>query len=181
MKCLTKSECSDWLHQHSIVEEPYGSGKKISGSYLQFTAPDSAQASMHLMRCLIGNHSRHEGDLECFDGILGKFEGALLLLNDWQTYPPDMYSIVMSLRHSHEEQRSLVDAPGHLFDANEDADLIGQCNLILMYNWTAYLYLASAKATFLFWEGELIDFWTHDMEIYQKVKSLIQELKLRLT
>lgn len=181
MKCITKSECSEWLQQHGIVENPYGSRKKFSDKYLQFTTPDSAYSSMHLMRCLIGNHSRYDGDLEFFEGLLGEFEGALLVIEDWEAYPPDMMGIFTSLRHGHNDQRPLIDAPCHLFDVNEDAELVGQCSLILMYGWTAYLYLASDKATLLFWEGELVDFWTRDASIYREVKSIIQKLELRLT
>lgn len=181
MKCLTAIECSNWLDLHGIVEAPYQATRKSSARYFQFRSPTESRVAMNLVRRLIGNQGESVNELGRFEGALGKFEGGLIAFKDWETYPPDMLRLITSIRQSHGEQRWLIDAPGHLFEAEEDADVISQCYLIIMFGWTAYLYLASKKAILLFWEGDLVDFWSPDEALFEEVKSLIKEEKLHIT
>jgi hypothetical protein len=58
---------------------------------------------------------------------------------------------------------------------------IAHCYLAVMFGWTAYLYLPSKAATVLFWEGELVDFWSADEQLIQAVRATIQTYELRIT
>jgi hypothetical protein len=180
MKCLTVTECSDWLSRHGIAEEPYGRKSKSLDHCFQFEPPTDAAGIMSLVRCLIGNQGKLSNEWEEFGGILGKFEGGLIIFEDWETYPPDMICLITSIRQAHGEKRGLSDAPGHLFEGDEDADVISQCYLIIMFGWTAYLCLALKRATLLFWEGDLIDFWSADEDLLDAVKLSVQKNKTEL-
>jgi hypothetical protein len=77
-------------------------------------------------------------------------------------YQPDEMALFDSLRRGHGEHRALIDAPGHLFPAAEQAEAVAHCYLAVIFGWSAYLYLPSGAATVLFWEGDLVDFSSDD-------------------
>ena len=151
MRCLTKEECSEWLRQHNILESPYRN-KETTDAYFQFKSPKASNEQMYLMRRLIGHRPKEDNGQE-IGSILGEFEGALLVFLDWSCYSTDEMTLMTTLRSAHGEKRWLINAPGHLFSKDEDADLIGQSYLTLMFGWTAYLYLASKKLLCFFGKG----------------------------
>ncbi len=166
MKCLTLNECSDWLRERGIVEDPYSQDKGDDFCF-QFEPPTNPRRLTAFTR-------------ELFD-TFGEFSGALVVFTEWALYRPDEMSLVDSLRRGHGEHRALIDAPGHLFGPAEQAEAIAHCYLALMFGWTAYLYLPSARATVLFWEGALIDFWSADERLTESVRGAIQSYELRIT
>jgi hypothetical protein len=167
MKCLTNAECSDWLRNQRMVEEPYGEPLPVGSHYKQFAPPTSAR---HLAA-----FSRH-----LFDW-LGNYDTALLHITDWGLYKPDEMAVIQAIRRSHGEHRMLIDAPGHLFEAKERDELIGMFYLTVMFGWSAYLYFPAAKATIFNWEGDLIDLWSADAEHFSKFSSIIDTFQLRVT
>jgi hypothetical protein len=167
MQCFTSNECSEWLRQRAIVEAPYSANKPVHGHYFQFAPPTKPSQITAFTRGLVGE--------------LGEFTGALLVFTDWALYRPDEMALIDSLRRAHGERRWLIDAPGHLFASTEQAEAIGHSYLPLVFNWSAYLYLASGFATLYFWEGDLIDFWSPDEKLTQTVLQLVQRFELRVT
>lgn len=75
----------------------------------------------------------------------------------------------------------MIDAPGHLFMLKEEAEAIAHCYMALTFQWDAYLYLESGAATALFWEGDLIDFWSCEAELTTAVLEIVQNYRLRIT
>lgn len=165
MKCLTPVECSKWLQERSIIESPYGN-KKFPVK-LQFEPPRDSRTQVWFTRKLLN--------------ISGGFSGALLHFIDWKRTPDDEMALLGTLRHSHNEQRSLIDAPGHLFGSTEVGEVMGICQQAETFDWSVYLYLASGAATFFFWEGDLIDFWSKESEAIKEVRELVKECELRVT
>jgi len=164
MRCLTASECSEWLQQRSIVELPYSTNRqRIS---FQFEPPRNPRQLTAFVRGL-------------FDAF-GEFPGALLQFTDWTTSNPDELATFGALRRSHGEQRWLIDAPGHLFSPSEAAEAIGHCYLAASYDWSFYVYLASGAATIYFWEGDLIDYFGVDAALTKKICELVNQFKLRV-
>jgi hypothetical protein len=90
-------------------------------------------------------------------------------------------ALVGSLRRGHNEERHLIDAPGHLFGPTEDAEAIGHCYLAVTFGWSAYLYLASGAVTVHFWEGDLVDFWSPHESLARTSLDLVRSFELRLT
>jgi hypothetical protein len=167
MKCLTPEECSDWLRERGIVEDPYSRDTSADDFCFQFEPPIKPSRLTAFTRGL-------------FD-TFGEFAGALVVFTDWALYRPDEMALVDSLRRGHGERRALIDAPGHFFSASEQDETIAHCYLAVMFGWTAYLYLPSGAATVLFWEGDLIDFWCGDEHLIQAVRATVQTYDLRIT
>jgi hypothetical protein len=167
MKCLTPGECSEWLRERGIIESPYSRDEPVEGHCFQFEPPEKPSRLTAFTRALVGAFS--------------EFPGALVVFTDWSLYCPDEMALVASLRRGHGENRWLIDAPGHLFAPTEEAEAIGHCYLALTFGWSAYLYLASGAATVHFWEGDLIDFWSPDQSLTQKVLEVVHSYELRVT
>jgi hypothetical protein len=163
MQCFTPSECSEWLRQRGITELPYATNRQTMT--LQFEPPRSPRKLVAFTRQL-------------FDAF-GEFPGALLQFTDWNTHHPDEMAMIGSLRRSHGEQRRLIDAPGHLFASAEAAEAISHCYVAAMFDWSAYLYLASGAGTVYFWEGDLIDLFGFDKS--HKVYDVIENYDVRIT
>jgi|SRR5215469_4031140 len=167
MKCLTSNECSNWLRERRVVEDPYSQDLSSDDFCLQFEPPMIPSRLTAFTRGL-------------FD-TFGEFPGALIVFTDWALYRPDEMALVASLRRGHGDCRPLIDAPGHLFSSSEQAEAIAHCYVALMFGWTAYLYLSSGAATVLFWEGDLVDFWSSDERLIQQMRATIQTYELRIT
>ncbi len=167
MKCLTSNECSEWLRERGIVEAPYSQDTAAEDFCFQFEPPREPNRLTAFTRAL-------------FD-TFGEFDGALVVFTDWSVYHPDEMALIDSLRRGQGERRALIDAPGHLFSSAEQAEAIAHCYLAVMFGWTAYLYLSSATATVLFWEGDLLDFWSDDERLIKEVRGTVQTYELRVT
>ena len=165
VQVLTANECSAWLRQRAIIESPYANNR--SKMSLQFEPPRSPRRLTAFTRQLF----------EAF----GDFPGALVQFTDWNTHNPDEMALFDSLRRSHGEQRTIIEAPGHLFASTEAAEALGHCYLVATFDWSAYLYLASGAATVYFWEGDLVDLWSCDESIHQKVWEAVKTYELRVT
>jgi hypothetical protein len=159
--------CADWLQERGIVEDPYSQPTATDNFCFQFELPVKA--------------SRLTAFTRWWFHTFGEFSGALFVFTDWALYRPDEMALVDSLRRGHGERRALIDAPGHLFSSAEQAEAIAHCYLSVMFGWTAYLYLPSGAATVLFWEGELVDFWSADRCLIQATRDTIQTYELRIT
>jgi len=167
MKCLTPSQCSEWLSEHDIFESPYSCAEANDEYYLQFEPPERPSRLTAFTRSL-------------FEGF-GEFSGALVVFTDWALYRPDEMALIDSIRRGSGEQRWLIDAPGHLFERSEQLNAIGLCYLAVIFGWSAYLYLASGAVTVFFWEGDLIDIWSSDETISHTIREVVQTYELRVT
>lgn len=167
MQCLTQPQCSEWLRQHQIIEEPYRKEEAHRAFRLQFETPEKRGALSALVRRLFGT--------------FGEFNGALVVFSDWPLYEPDEMAIITGLRRGHGDRRHLIDAPGHLFGKQEEAEAIGHCYLSILFGWSAYLYLPSGAVTIQFWEGDLVDVWTGDAQLEGAIRELVTQFHLRIT
>jgi hypothetical protein len=166
MKCLTNTEQNEWLTRRAIVERPYGTNE-ASKHYVQFYSPKNFRG--------IESFTHHLSDL-----FLAGSE-ALLVFEDWPFYQPYEMRLVDHVRSAFGEKRNLIDAPGHLFTAEEGDDLIGLFSLGVAFEWTSYLYFAKNKATVLNWEGVIFDFWTEDERSLDDLLKLMGDFKLEKT
>jgi hypothetical protein len=103
------------------------------------------------------------------------FGSALLHITDWAHYLPQQMATFQAVRASRQEKRSLIDAPGHCFGADEGELLAGMFALSMHYGWSAYLYLEKGPA-FLNWEGELLDVWMPEGN-HESLLSAIEPFK----
>jgi hypothetical protein len=127
MKCLTNSECLEWLEAHAIDAATAEGWPEMVGDYdVKFAAPREARAQGLLARDLVA--------------WIGEFETTLFWLTDWPFYKPDEMAIISGLRRAHGEQRRLIDAPGHLFEVSERDELTGWVALMMGFGWDGYLF-----------------------------------------
>ncbi len=167
MKFLTPKECSEWLRSKEIIEAPDQSTELTDQHWLRFETPKTPRGISAFTRNLFFEFE--------------PFAGALLVYYDWPVYQPDEMTLMDAVRRGHGELRRLIDAPGHLFESGDEAQSIGQSYLGIFFEWSAYLYLASGKATIQFWEGELVEVWCDDRKLKNSVVHLAQRFELEIT
>lgn len=145
MKVLSNAEVSAWLVSHGIQEAPYSKvASNEEGGFEQIAIPPQASGQSFFAQNLVKE--------------VQPFGSALLHITDWAHYIPQQMATLVAIRASCGETRSLIDAPGHCFGADEADLLAGMFALLMHYGWSAYLYLEKGP-TFLNWEGELLDEW----------------------
>ena len=166
MKCLTSHECREWISQHALTEQPYGT-KTAPPYYIQFDAPERFSAITAFTNCLAENFWE--------DGP------ACISIADWALYEPYEMRMIELFRQAHLENRQLIDAPAHIFVREESNDLIGMFGLTTAFQWTAYLYLPASKITILNWEGVIFDFWSESEEHIVTLLKVLDFFKLRQT
>lgn len=163
MRCLAQKEIAGWLTDQRVTPSPYGNGTSLT-HFLQFKLPSRPLTNSSFIRQF----------LKLTDGEI------LVHVTDWPTYEPAEMVVVDALRHNWNERRKLIDAPGHLFPAEESElaiALFGHCG---NYEWNAYLYLPNDSATLYNWEGELYDFWSNDDTMHSDLERLATEFGLAL-
>lgn len=103
-----------------------------------------------------------------------QLNGGLVVIKDWDTYPPNQMILLDGLRNGHGETRPLIEAPGHLFTSDESPLISGIFGLTIIFQWTAYLYFPS-KNTFLNWEGELLDCWLNSTDEVAELATRVKD------
>ncbi|MDB2687629.1 hypothetical protein N9Y42_10505 [Mariniblastus sp.] len=163
MRCLTEQEIAKWLADRFVTPSPYTNAKSPA-NYVQFNLPRRPLTNALFIGQL----------LELTDSEI------LVHITDWPTYMPAEMIIMDSLRHESKETRNLIDAPGHLFSAQEHELAIALFGHSGTCEWNAYLYLPNDLATLYNWEGESCDFWSCDAAMQHAVESLIGKLGLAI-
>ena len=121
MRVLTKAEIARWSNARNVPLAP------ATGLFeLLFVAPGEARKQANLARALVE--------------WLGPFDAALVHATDWPFYKPDEMAIVDSLRRGHGDRRRLIDAPGHIFENGETAELTGWLSLFLAFGWDGHFH-----------------------------------------
>jgi len=127
MKCLTQTECLEWLESRNIDGATAEGWPEVVGDYeVFFDAPRDCRIQGLLARDLVA--------------WVGEFETALFWLSDWPFYKPDEMAIISGLRSAHGEGRRLIDAPGHVFAFGERDELTGWVSLMMNFGWDGYLF-----------------------------------------
>jgi hypothetical protein len=67
-----------------------------------------------------------------------------------------------------------------LFDHGELTSAVDLGSIVLGRGWTSYVYLTSDVATFLFWEGALIDYWSTDQGLSKQLKAMLRGIGARI-
>jgi len=152
MRCLTNSEMKKWLAGQGMHHQPLDCGVPVAGD---FPLPSERRTRLMLADYL--------ADLLSKDGnkLLEILPGPRQQDAEWE--------LVDRFRASHEETRSLIAAPGHLFKSGDRqqfrsllAQLLGSQN-----GWSFYLYAAPSHTTLL----------VHDrIEVWSPKKGLRNEL-----
>lgn len=163
MRCLDQSEITQWLTERQVTPEPYGRSD-LPTHYRQFELPSRPLANAAFVRRFLAMSN----------------DEILVHITDWSTYEPAEMAVVDSLRKASGESRHLIDAPGHLFPADESELAIALFGHAGNFEWNAYLYRPNDFATLYNWEGELYDFWSADAKTHAALTSLADEFGLAI-
>jgi len=168
MRCITNSECLEWLEEHAIdASTPEGCPEVVRGYVVSFAAPRDARAQGFLARDLVA--------------WLGAFETGFFWLTDWPFYEPDEMAIISGLRRAHGEQRHLIDAPGHIFESSERDQLIGWVSLMINFGWDGYLFVFPFRGSMFQTSHE--DFvWAVSSirEHFEETRKLVRKYELKI-
>jgi hypothetical protein len=166
MQCLTDKEVTHWLHDHSIPEDPYNVRSTHAG-YIQFYPPKERES--------LDSFVRNYHSLMILDS------SAMVHITDWSTYDEaDMHKI-MRMRSMYNENRWLIDAPGHLMTNDECEVSVTLFSLTACFGWSSYLYCSNHRSTLLNWEGDIFDFWTDSGAMMTQMNRLLMMFQLKLT
>ncbi len=161
MRCLTATECGEWLQNFNITQRPYHNCVDTD-DFFPLAAHAEAWAAQELARQLID--------------LLGEYETALLYIDDWSPYKPEQMALVDAVRRSHGELRWLIDAPGHLYELKEKDELIGMLWMTVAFGWSSYVYSSTRSNIIYNWEGDFIDIWNMDNDSLTEVKELCEAI-----
>ena len=124
MRCLTDSECVEWLEAEGF--ERANRLPAADGGYeICFQIPAEARTQRMLAR-----------DLAVWLDPRGS---TLLWLKDWRIHKPDETALVAALRRGHGERRAWDAAPGHLFEVSEKDELAAWIGLAMSFCWDGFL------------------------------------------
>lgn len=143
MRCLTNSEIKKWLAGQGMHHQPLDCGVPVAGD---FTIPEDRRSRLMLADYL--------ADLLCKDGnkLVEILPGPQQHAEDWE--------LLDRFRTGHDEERPLIDAPGHLLksaDRREFRILLSQL-LGARNGWSFYVYAAPSHTTLLI--SDRIEMWS---------------------
>lgn len=166
MKFLSPSGCSAWLKSEGCCENPYGGTALSAASYLQFAIPKSDGRGSHTV--------------DAIRTCVGSPRTCLFQVTDWSRYAELGNSILAELESTCSGDLRPFDAFGILFDPSEAEEMFACCVSAIDCGMSAYLY-APQSATFLLWEGDLVDVWISKPEQRNELAQWLGREQLRVT
>jgi hypothetical protein len=159
MKCLTDSESEQWLLSASMTIEPHS---KLRPQWPFTTLMTDVPRCLNLS----GFASRAAG------WISDRAE-RMLWISNWNTDPPEGLSLFEASRRGWGENRSLFEAPGHIFNNSPDDSIIlaSYCCLILAFNWEGFV-VAAKDREFIYLGDEYVVFSSSQSEKMNEVTAL---------
>ena len=85
------------------------------------------------------------------------------------------------IRSSREEDRMLIDAPGHILTSGQKEIGISLFSLSVSFAWSSYLYSAQKHSTLFNWEGDVFDFWTDSEQALEEMRLMLNQFDLTET
>jgi hypothetical protein len=143
-----------------MVVEPY---KRGSYPTVQFY---NAKADLEIIT---------KGIIDC----LAKDGDMLLVADDWCLYREEEMSEIMAIRNEVNENRWVLEAPGHALkkaDGNFRERLL-RFMLSARSGWSAYIYAFPSQTILLLWEGDIIDLWTLKSGVVKKFDAFLKRTK----
>jgi hypothetical protein len=164
MKCFPKSFRQQWLDENG-VGQTLQSRLGVRDWDICLALPQNLHKQIAFLENSLGDD-------------LGKV-GLLVSIEDWPLYLKTEFETVKALRLSWGEERRLIDAPEHVFDANETEIALGLFALTIGFGWSATLI--STGPTFIAhnWEGEYLDCWCASAEKQRSLELLAERFEIQ--
>ena len=160
MRCFTKTECESWASQVS-----YG-------------IPANPQDASQLIFQISGKIPNDVSNLNWFSNFLAtsfeSFDHCLLWVELWE---PKNLHLFYRLRQTYLENRSLIEAPGHMFLDYETADLASFILIGLVCGWRFRLHPAPCYVR-VFIDDGVFTFETDEEPNFNGIKKALGEAKI---
>ena len=171
MRCLTYAESEAWFASlgAKIIENDEVSFPQRAGNRRRMFLPNLVIDASKLMSLAIN----------LVDWLPNGCE-RMLWLKNWETYPPGRMILFEAVRRGCQENRRLIDAPGHLFqscpydrddydsrtahDHEENAIMWGLFLLMIVLNWDGYLVAPNGDCIELY-DNAIVTSSTDDAKI----------------
>lgn len=163
---MNEQQISQWLSERSVPEDPYRSGTSAQ-HYIQFHVPS--------------RHRRLEDFLRNYYERIIPDSDSLIHVTDWGLYQPSEMIAIAGIRSSMNEQRPLIEAPGHCLTPEESEMGVALFRLTTSFAWSSYLYCPTDRSSLYNWEGEIFDFWTDSIAALEELKLLLKQFELEET
>jgi hypothetical protein len=106
----------------------------------------------------------------------------MLWVSNWETEPPEPLVLFEKVRAGCGERRTLIDAPGHLFEASDLHDgavLTGLSLLVFAFGWEGYI-VSEQQSEFVFFGDEHIVFSSVDANKMNEIPDLLKSFDLKI-
>jgi len=129
MQFLTKEQCLAWASKEDLAFDQtpsYRDLEKVGVHKMRFATPADAGARVALARTL-------------WNSLSDRSE-RLVWITEWGVWPSSEHMpLYKSLRQAFGDKRSLMDAPGHLFQLGEDDNGLSFFIVAALFFWDVYL------------------------------------------
>jgi hypothetical protein len=157
MQILNNEEAAKWCTEHGFElinrRGPHWTDSRISNC-LKFLTAHNHSVAEALTRHVVSDSA---------------FDCAIVWLRDWPLYRPDEMAVLNRFRQSTGDERPVIDAPAHVFSADEVNDCVGLFNLCTHYYFDAFLYVPTC---------ELLAYTSHDGIQYISALSATRRAEL---
>jgi hypothetical protein len=109
MRCLTSTESEAWFTDIGVEIDRYG--------YISFSRRATKRRCIFLPNVVLDASNLGRLSTELVDWLPNGCERMLWLTN-WSTYQPDPTILFETIRRGRNENRHIIDAPGHLFESS---------------------------------------------------------------
>jgi hypothetical protein len=164
MRCLTKEGSRNWCEDRSLNLDT-SAHPAVDGRAHSVITPFARTTCSKLLR---------------LSGVLASkfepFEQCLLWVTLWGIWTSsENWHLFYRLRETYGERRPIWDAPGHLFEKHESADLTTFIQLALIFGWDFYVLSAPSGQVAFVSHDEYLRFCTDDQETAQQIKHLLDK------
>lgn len=122
MRCVTSQEIADWLFVHHIPQDLHH--RALEPRYYDRFRPPANQPLL-------------DAFIRKYYATVIPSSSSMIHICDWDTHPPSDMNVVTGLRSQFQENRWLIDAPGHLLHADEAEWGIALFSLSASFGWSA--------------------------------------------
>lgn len=154
MQILTPENCTKWLASNGLLESPYGEAVPQATQYVQLNisqCPVAANIAIDVLARIVK------------DGF-----NALIQITDWSSFEiQELYPALSDLRNA--KDWSTFWRGGVAFQPGEEGCLKELTQYVFEEGMSAYLYVVKPQITFYFWEGELLDIWSQQEPVLEKI------------
>jgi hypothetical protein len=167
MEVLTVDACASWLLSRG--GEVTSGGRPVlpaNATKTVFTVPQESRAQVVLARQLA----------QWVDS-----RGGLLWLTDWPIFTPEEMDLFLEARRDRDGTRSLIDAPGHLLQGQQETSvkLAVLLFLLMAFNWEGYYFQDDGGAV-IWMADEMIDVRTRHPDKTHLLRQVLDALHVTM-